>query len=133
MPQVRMTAASGAITCWAMSRRQRGGGSLLERTPTAMTGVRLVDSRQGVEGTRVASRAEAHTRTTEGAALSQDQTESIVLRDRRSARERGAALSSSFSPPRAVGLCAGRAFVRRSVPPPRRGGRFCAPRNLKRR
>lgn len=127
MPKVRMTARLDAITRSAMSRRQRGGGSLLERTPTAMTGVRLVDSRPGVEGARVASRAEART------ASSEELTGTTNAINRRlAARERGVALSSSFSPPRAVGLCAGRASFHLSVPPPRRGGRSCSPRNAQR-
>lgn len=136
MHEIRLTDPR-AINRSAIRRRQRGGGTLLERTPTAMTGVRLVGSRCGVEGMRVASRAEARTLSSEELT----RTTADRHNDRGAARGRSAANSpqsertdsSIFSPPRSVGRNAGRAFVRTvSVPAARRAVRFPTPPNAKR-
>lgn len=75
-------------------------------------------TRSAVEGPRVAVRAGA------AAASTEELTRTTTATDRRRcARKCVPAISSSFSPPRAAGRHAARAFVRRSVPPPRRGGR----------
>lgn len=141
MHGIRLTDPRAIDPHSAIRRRQRGGGRLLERTSTAMTGVRLVGSRQGVEGPQRASRAVARTASTEELT----RTTSATNR-RRSARERGAALSpvpsawrlapdshASFSPPAVAdpSVGGGSLFIL-SVPPPRRGVRFPTPPNVKR-
>lgn len=137
---------------FAMSRRQRGGGALLERTPRpSKPGVRLVDSRPAVEGPLVAARAGTGTASTEELTRTTNATNrrrcarkcvpAIGPGIKRS-RHRGIEVPTldplmpccldayadfphaSFSPPRAVGFHAARAFsVVASVPGPRRPGR----------
>lgn len=134
-------------------REARDGGSTGERRMTlsgrsifrcASRGV-LPLTRSAVEGPRVAVRAGACTPQLEERP---GVTTITVCNGRRAERQRCAPFSqspgmampgrssgrshASFSPPAVADLASAAAFSQRSVPPPRRGGRFCEPRNLKR-